>query len=59
MIVKNKKKDNGMEIKDFVSNFLKNIKQSIDNVEFELTSDDGQKLNHKSINKVSFKVKRK
>ncbi len=59
MKVKNKEKDNGVSVKDFVSDTLKNIEKGINEAQFELTTDDGKTLHHKAINKVKFKVGRK
>ena len=59
MKIQNKKKDDGVRIKDFMMEALINIKKGINNVEFELTTDNGETLSHKSINKVIFQVKRK
>lgn len=58
MTIKNKKKDDGTTVKNFVSNILKNMKEGINNASFELTTDNGKTLHHKSINKIKFSVKR-
>lgn len=58
-MIKNKEKDNGIEINKFINNILLNMDKRIKNVEFELTTDDGKILNHNSKNKVKFSLKRK
>lgn len=59
MTIKNKKKDNGIIVKDFISKILKNMKVGINNATFELTVlEDGKTLHHESINKIKFSVKR-
>jgi len=59
MVYKNLKKHDGIKVKNYVSAILKNIEDGVNNAKFELTTDDGKTLNHKSINKVKFNVKRK
>ena len=59
MVFKNKKKDNGVSVKEYVSNILKNIEEGVSDAKFELTTDNGKTLHHKAINKIKFNVKRK
>jgi len=55
----NTKNHDGIEIKKFIKNVLKDLLASVNEVEFELTTDDGKTLHHKAINKIKFSVRRK
>ena len=51
--------DEGINIKDYITNLLTSIDEAITNCRFELTTDDGKHIKFGSPNKISFNVKRK